>query len=157
METERCKKLVATIQQLEQTEMEELFKLLHSNGCQYTSNNHGVFLNLSWLPEDVLQKIETYVAFCVRSRCEVKRYESLCDVLKTIQQTKKEPTKEQEKEVSAVDKVGLGASQDKRVIATSRVSSSMKFYLLKKRYAKQTVASATTKSDLHKEDFCISI
>lgn len=138
--------------------MEELFKLLHANGCQYTSNNHGVFLNLSWLPEDVLQKIETYVAFCVRSRCEVKRYESLCDVLnKNIQQSKKEPTVKEKEVIPSAEKVGLGTNAEKRTIATSRVSSSMKFYLLKKRYAKQSVASTTTKSDLQKESYSISI
>lgn len=142
METDRCKKLVSMIQQLEPTEMEELFKMLHANGCKYTSNNHGVFLNLSWLSEDILQKIETYVAFCFRSKTEVHKYESLCDALKQQPAKKKE-----EAEVPTVTSDTSDAvASEKR--AASKVSSSMKFYLLKKRYAKQGTQSTTAKNEL---------
>lgn len=141
METERCKKLVSMIQQLEPTEMEELFKMLHANGCKYTSNNHGVFLNLSWLSEDILQKMETYVAFCFRSKTEVHKYESLCDALKQQPAKKKE-----EAEVLVTTGEAADAAAEKR--AASKVSSSMKFYLLKKRYAKQGTQNATAKNEL---------
>lgn len=150
METDRCKKLVSMIQQLESTETEELFKMLHANGCKYTSNNHGVFLNLSWLSEEILQKIETYVAFCFRSKSEVHKYESLCDVLnRNIQQTKKKGASTD----VPMDDVPTPAPStvDKKVNTPSRVSSSMKFYLLKKRYAKQVIASGATKNDLEVE------
>lgn len=151
MDTERCKKLVATIQQLEQTEVEELFKMLHANGCHYTSNNHGVFMNLSWLTEDILQKMETYVAFCVRSRHEVQKYESLCDVLnRNIQQnTKTKQTAPVDNQAVKEDKVAL---VDKKAGPASKVSSSMKFYLLKKRYAKQNTSSGNAKNELVADD-----
>lgn len=155
MDTERCRKLVSTIQQLEKTEIEELFKLLHANGCRYTSNNHGVFLNLTWLSEEILQKIETYVAFCVRSRHEVQKYESLCDVLnRNIQQTPKAKTAGGATDVPSSSNEGgstsVSTSESKKIGAGSKVSSSMKFYLLKKRFAKQSVA-LTTKNDLDLE------
>lgn len=148
MESDRCKKLVSTIQQLEQTEVEELFKLLHNNGCRYTSNNHGVFLNFSWLTEDVIQKIETYVAFCVRSRHEVQRYESICDVLNQNIQSQKNQVVPQP---NAAEK-GTSVDKDKKVPVT-KVSSSMKFYLLKKRYAKQTPYVTNTKNDIDIEPY----
>lgn len=152
--TERCKKLVATIQQLESTEIEELFKLLHANGCHYTSNNHGVFLNLSWLTEDILQKIETYVAFCVRSRHEVQKYESICHVLnRNIQDHPKTSVRTNvEAAATVADRVDEKVP-DKKVSASSKVSSSMKFYLLKKRFAKQNANIVTTKNDLFVESY----
>lgn len=149
--TERCKKLVATIQQLESTEIEELFKLLHANGCHYTSNNHGVFLNLSWLTEEILQKIETYVAFCVRSRHEVQKYESICHVLnRNIQEHPKTTKPVPNTVATSMGMVASESSSDepKKSSVSSKVSSSMKFYLLKKRFAKQSASVVTTKNDL---------
>lgn len=153
MDTERCKKLVSMIQQLESTEIEELFKMLHANGCKYTSNNHGVFMNLSWLSEDILLKIETYVAFCHRSKTEVYKYESLCDVFnKNIQENpkKKNNVTVSDAAISAetTNATHETSSNEKKA---SKVSSSMKFYLLKKRYAKQLVPGGLTKNDLEIE------
>ncbi len=153
MDTERCRKLVSMIQQLEATEIEELFKMLHANGCKYTSNNHGVFMNLSWLSEEILQKIETYVAFCFRSKSEVHKYESLCDVFnKNIQQhpKKKAPMSLQPTAESLPEKTSV---VEKKPAGCSKVSSSMKFYLLKKRYAKQVAPSVIVKNDLDVEPF----
>ncbi len=152
MDTERCKKLVSMIQQLEPTEVEELFKMLHANGCKYTSNNHGVFMNLSWLSEEILQKIETYVAFCYRSKTEVYKYESLCDVFnRNIQQNPKKKTTttvEDPEDTVTRETEPVSDANEKKV---SKVSSSMKFYLLKKRYAKQLAPSGFAKHDLEVE------
>lgn len=157
MDTERCRKLVSMIQQLEATEIEELFKMLHANGCKYTSNNHGVFMNLSWLSEEILQKIETYVAFCFRSKSEVHKYESLCDVFnKNIQQHPKK--KAQMPTETTTDTTVLNTTAhvvEKKSTGCSKVSSSMKFYLLKKRYAKQVASSVIVKNDLDMEPFAI--
>lgn len=150
MDTDRCKKLVATIQQLEQTELQELFKMLHTNGCKYTTNNHGVFINLSWLNDDTLKKIETYVAFCTRSRNEVQKYESLCDVLNSGIKTKQVKPSPPPTTVTGFVETEKQTSDKKA--ASTKVSSSMKFYLLKKRFAKQSVLSTTLKNDLAHED-----
>lgn len=153
MDTERCKKLVATIQQLEKTEVEELFKMLHVNGCRYTTNNHGVFMNLSWLTDDILQKIETYVAFCVRSKSEVQRYESLCDVLnKNIQAQPKHAMLKSGQDALSATPNNSAVIQEKKTTA-SRVSSSMKFYLLKKRFAKHNVVGNSLRNDLAVESY----
>lgn len=147
MDTERCRKLVATIQQLEKTEVEELFKMLHANGCRYTANNHGVFMNLSWMPDETLQKIETYVAFCVRSKNEVQKYESLCDVLNRNIQS--HPKSKHNADVATPSAAPTQVVAQEKKQSSSKVSSSMKFYLLKKRFAKHNApASNTVKSDL---------
>lgn len=91
---ERCKNLVTAIEKISQNEMEEIFKMIHSYGCSYTRNNNGLFINLTWIPEELLQKLEQYVKFCNRSHTELKKYESICDVLNTkLKETNPETNK----------------------------------------------------------------
>lgn len=150
---ERCKRLVAAIQNLEHAEITELFKLLHANKCEYTRNNNGVFINLSWLPDDMLTKIETYVAFCTKSKNEVKHYESLCDVLnKGINEQLHEPHSQG---IDVLNNIGDIALKTDRRQAPARISSSMRFYLLKKRFSKQTPISTSAKSDLKNEEYVL--
>mgnify|MGYP006286028053 CR=1 FL=1 len=151
MNIERCKNIVSAIQTLGTTQTEELFKLLHKNKCEYTRNNNGVFVNLSWLSDEMLSKIETYVAFCNKSQIEVRKYESLCDVLnKNIQEYKtEEPTPVVDQRILYNDTYN---KPDKRV-TSNKVSSSMKFYLLKKRFSKQNPAACHMKSDLKIEEY----
>lgn len=154
METERCKRIVATIQNLEPTETMELFKLLHKHKCEYTRNNNGIFINLSWLSDEILDKIEQYIAFCNKSHNEVQRYESICDVLnKNFQEQTK--TADNKDELHPTMMISLS---DKKTNATasqggapSKVSSSMRFYLLKKRFAKQVPLTTNAKTDLNVE------
>ena len=53
---EKYREIERKIKQLSSTQIEELFKILTKNNCKYTLNNNGVFLNLSWLEEDLLKK-----------------------------------------------------------------------------------------------------
>ena len=62
---ERCKKLVSAVENISQNEMEEIFKMIHNYGCNYTRNNNGLFVNLTWIPEELLIKLEKYVNFCI--------------------------------------------------------------------------------------------
>lgn len=150
---ERCKRLVAAIHNLEHPEITELFKLLHANKCEYTRNNNGVFINLSWLSDDMINKIETYVAFCTKSKSEVKKYESLCDVLnKGMNEQLQESTPQDTGIFQALDEI---ASKSERRQLPSKISSSMRFYLLKKRFSKQSPLTASVKSDLKIEDYLL--
>ena len=148
MDIERCKKLVASIQHLESTEIEELFKLLHSNKCEYTRNNNGIFVNLSWLSEGLLSCIETYVAFCNKSQTEVRKYESLCDVLNKNMHEQKHLEKNA---ISQSNAIYSDVSKNDKKQSAPKVSSSMKFYLLKKKFAKQYPITSNAKSDLKNE------
>lgn len=156
---ERCKRLVTAIQNLELTEVKELFRLLHNNKCEYTRNNNGIFVNLSWLPEDMLCKIETYVAFCTKSRCEVKKYESLCDVLNKGMHDQREH-KHHSQDIATIDPNTATTDASSKGDGTrkalyTKVSSSMRFYLLKKRYAKQVPLCTCAKSDLKHEPYVL--
>lgn len=151
---ERCKKLVADIQGLSQVETEEIFKIIHKSNCDYTKNNNGIFVNLAWLPEDSITKLEEYVKFCNQSKQELTKYESLCDVLnhkmyeyneddtEHIAASQVKLVKEKEKEKEAI------TDEDKH---SPKVSSSLRYYLLKKRYSKQQTPSTNMINHLSKE------
>ena len=81
IDAERCKKVVNAIRDLSKTEIDELFKLLYKDNCEYTQNNNGIFFNLSWVSEETMVKIEQFVEFCNQSNTELTKYETLCDVL----------------------------------------------------------------------------
>jgi len=183
-ELERCRRLSHAIQQLDVTEMEELFKMLHHNGCHYTTNNNGVFLNLSRLGEDLLQQIERYIGFCNESRQNVSKYESLCQVLSSgvrcsgSDAATAEGARRRGSKPDAEPRSPLGMYRPPAANAASsqaaggqagaaqqpgasgplksRVSSSMKFYLLKKKYAKLGVAPTGLKDELEPDEPAIA-
>lgn len=168
MTDERLLSLVESIQQLNATEYEEMFKLLYQNKCEYTRNNNGIFLNLSWLDKTLLEKLELFVEFCKASRREIQHYESICKNLSQNIQDKYTHTSSisalQEKGIvvspgTAVTATAADADADTETIKKSYMSSlailkntsAMKFYLLKKKYAKNSVFDQNIQNDLEKE------
>lgn len=157
--SERLNGLVESIKQLNPTEYEELFKLLHANKCEYTRNNNGIFLNLSWLDEAMLHRLELFIEFCKASRREIQHYETLCKNLSLAI-----PTKFGSGAGGVNDKgnhdasEGIDGGEDGAAKKTTgalggslpKNTSSMKFYLLKKKFAKNA-SFETLQSDLEKE------
>lgn len=154
--TERCKRVVTAIANLESTEKMELFRLLHKCKCEYTRNNNGIFINMSWLSDEILDKIEQYISFCNKSHNEVQRYESICDVLnKNIHDTKiKDASKKTDVHIPHSIGDSLVCSDVKKQSAP-KMSSSMRFYLLKKRFSKHTPLTTTAKNDLSTEPYLL--
>ena len=155
MDQERYKRLVSDIQALSQVEVEEIFRIIHESKCGYTRNNNGIFVNLAWLNPTTIEQIEKYVRFCNASKRELTKYESLCDVLnhKMHQYHDSMPTANA-KVVTHTGSgvgVGVGADADAEKINASKMSSSMRYYLLKKRYSKQQVLS-TSQTDFLTND-----
>lgn len=148
---ERLAALVESIQRLNATEYEELFKLLHQNKCEYTRNNNGIFLNLSWLDETLLSKIELFVEFCKASRREIQHYESIC---KNLSQNIHDRTHSTNHPVDTETLSPVSAVHPPTQTAAGilRSTSAMRFYLLKKKYAKNAVFDQSLQSDLEKED-----
>ena len=115
------------IKTLSVTQLEELFKILQKEDCQYTLNNNGVFLNLTWLNEDLLDKIELFINFCDASKKELERYEDICRDLLT-------PDHSSDPNTPTEEQTPTQPKDFKRF--APKVSTSMKFYLLKKKFAK---------------------
>lgn len=150
---DRCKKLASAVQSLSQTELEEIFKMIHKNNCQYSKNNNGIFVNLAWIPLKLLDQLEHYVLFCSKSGSELKKYESLCDVLnKKLQNT----NVIKGKNISgSVKKSELIEYEDIDTEYKNKVSSSMRFTLLKKKLSKSTIQSGLFEDELKTDEYLI--
>jgi len=184
---ERCKQLIASIENISQNEMEEIFKMIHNHGCDYTRNNNGLFINLTWIPDELLKELEQYVKFCNRSQTELRKYESICDVLntklredssnsKTIREQKNKLPVKPDMSIPIIDENIIHPNIDETIDAditehihtaeeepniadiekTSKISSSMKFAILKKRYSKIGILNTNNiENDLKKEIYNI--
>lgn len=158
---DRCKRAVSSINELSQTEIDELFKLLHKDQCIYTQNNNGIFFNLSWVSNETMTKIEQFIEFCNQSKKELIKYETLCDVLnhKLHQQTTNEHTEKPKKAVKMKHKTNKElaeeAETEKKNIVSAKISSSMKFYLLKKKFSKPIVMMTNYENDLMTEEYLL--
>lgn len=178
---DRCKRLVGQIQNLASTEIEELFKILHESNCKYTINNNGVFINMSRLDEKTLDKIEQFIQFCSHSSGVLEKYENICNELNeglisartnTINQQQSKYQREKalrEKPVIQTASAEDGrAEQDAEsetasnlnvatatVKAVSKITSSMRFYLLKKRFSKGVGKETGLVNDLETEDYIL--
>jgi len=173
-EQSRLNNLVEAINRLNSTESEELFKLLQRNECEYTRNNNGVFLNLSWLNKEMICELEHYVNFCHASRKEIQHYENICENLSNDMMAqsllrveaaanfipKKDSIANANANGTELDKTaGTSAAEKQEYIEATRramaskVTPSMKFYLLKKKYGKTLSFDTNAQSDLEKEDY----
>jgi hypothetical protein len=162
---ERCKRIAAAVETLSQTETEELFRIIHKHGFDYTRNNHGVFINLSWVPSDLLKEMDDYVTFCHQSKHELRKYESLCDALNTKivgDASPSDATARQTRaarallpKASASGPAATAQEDEAAAERKDRVSASMRFYLLKKKFAKMG-SVPNLESDLSREDYPIA-
>jgi len=114
------------ISNLNSNELEEIFKIIHkNNNNNYTKNNNGIFINLNWLNEEILNQVNNYINFCIKSHNEINKYEDICNML----------NESINKEEISID---VNNTNIKTIINNKqKISSSMKFYLLKKKFQKQ--------------------
>jgi hypothetical protein len=146
---EICKQIQDNIHRLSETEIIEIFKIIVENKTEYTKNNNGIFLNLNWVDIETLNKIENYINFCIKSQNEISKYEIMKTLLNdTIKQTDK-----------ISNNVSKTVDLDERNNACSnkqKIPSSMKFYLLKKKYMKQNIIiNNLIDNELTYEDYII--
>ncbi len=194
------------VSKLTESENLELFKIILDTKANYTKNNNGIFLNLNWIEEELLVKINNYILFCIKSQNEISKYELMktllnedmssggdcitrnsCDAAAAIADTSKDAGADASKDAVADASVATSATTDNtagvgstgstgsgsgtgtgtdssgQVIAASstipkqKFSSSMKFYLLKKKFMKQnTCYNACLENDLSYEDYLIT-
>lgn len=143
---ELCKNIQNNVNKLTNIEIIELFKIILETGENYTKNNNGVFINLNWLNEDALNKINNYIEFCIKSQNEITKYELMKSLLNESITLKETDVNEKKTETYVVDN-GL----------RQKFSSSMKFYLLKKKFMKQNIITVNVlENELKYEDYVIT-
>jgi hypothetical protein len=132
---ERYRRIESMIKNLSSTQIEELFKIFQRNKCQYTINNNGIFLNLSWVSNDILTEIERFITFCLESKEQLDQYEA---IYQNLNKNFREPVlldELEEKElIIPPEEIAVIISEQKKI--PSRISSSMKYYLFKKKFSK---------------------
>ena len=203
------------VSKLTESENLELFKMILDTKANYTKNNNGIFLNLNWIEEELLVKINNYILFCIKSQNEISKYELMKTLLNDSINTKDINDDDYASSGNAFnDALGVvggvggasgvsgvsGATNDTGANATAastanatidaasgtsiptdttantvdtdgsgqipvansinpkqKFSSSMKFYLLKKKFMKQnTCYNACLENDLSYEDYLIT-
>lgn len=127
---ELCKNIRDNISKLSINEMLEIFKIINSNDTKYTKNNNGIFINLKWIDEDILNKINDYIEFSLKSQNEMNKYEIIKNNLNDSINFKEKCIDDNEIKNNNVSVINTNISNK------SKISSSMKFYLLKKKFIK---------------------
>jgi len=122
-----CKKIKFDINSLNQNELEEIFKIIYKYNFNYTKNINGININLSNLNYDILIEIFNYINFCIKSHNEISKYENICNSY--IDVINKDKDKIEDISTDIIE----NTSKNKQ-----KISSYMKFYLLKKKYAKHS-------------------
>ena len=167
-----CKAIQLNVSKLTESENLELFKIILDTKANYTKNNNGIFLNLNWIEEELLVKINNYIIFCIKSQNEISKYELMKTMLNDSINTKDSTLDESvlasctegttltsaTDQSSVTDASNIDASIPVSVVPKQKFSSSMKFYLLKKKFMKQNTCYATTclENDLTYEDYLIT-
>jgi len=142
---EICNNIKLKISDMNNNEIEEIFKIIYKNNNNYTKNNNGIFINLNWLDDDTLDKVNNYINFCIKSHNEINKYEDLCNMLNDSMNNKDKLDEITSLEINNdLNKISLNKQQ--------KVSSSMKFYLLKKKFQKQQL-TANIESYLTHDEF----
>jgi hypothetical protein len=118
-----CKKIKENISLLNQSELEEIFKMIYKVNNNYSKNINGVHVNISNLDENILIEIDNYINFCLKTHNEISKYENICNsYIDVINKDKQEEVLIDNAETSLKNK--------------QKISSYMKFYLLKKKFTK---------------------
>ena len=146
---EICKLIQSNISKLTNDELIELFKIIKNSNITFTKNNNGVFLNLNWLTKENLNKINNYISFCIKSQNEINKYEIMKSLLNDSINTNEKPNSEVNKANVSPEVVTTNSKQ--------KFSSSMKFYLLKKKFMKQNIITTNLYDrELKYEDYLIT-
>jgi len=127
---ELCKYIQSNISKLCQTEIDEIFKILYKNNSTYTQNNNGIFVNLNWVDPGILKQIHDYISFCLTSQTEINKYEIMKNMINDSMINREKSDEKNSLVYSNTSNVSINT------VKQSKISSSMKFYLLKKKYLK---------------------
>ena len=145
-----CKHIQSSISLLSQNELNEIFKILYNNDSKYTLNNNGIFVNLNWLENDIIVQISNYIDFCIKSHKEIKKHEIM----------KNKYNENLNKKKIELDDIINDADSDtimpENNIKTAKISSSMKFYLFKKKFQKKNITNINYNNVLTRENYLIN-
>ena len=115
-------------------EYQEIYNIIKKTESNYSKNINGVFIDLQKLDGDTIHKIYNYITFCSKLNKNITAYESIKN---EIIQNNFQVSQENEEEV-VIDITDEEEITDDSIntIIKNKVSSTMKFYILKKKLTK---------------------
>ena len=97
----------------------------------YLALINGIFVNLNWLEYDIILQINNYIDFCIKSHKEIKKHEIMKNMYNENLNKKK---MEVDDIICDIDSKEVVPENNVKV---PKISSSMKFYLFKKKFQKK--------------------
>lgn len=67
-EYEQRKQLLEDLKMLDKSEYEEVYRLIHRDGVEYTENSNGVFFDLTLIAIDTFTKLAQFMELCKAQR-----------------------------------------------------------------------------------------
>jgi hypothetical protein len=65
---EQRKQLLEDLKILDKSEYEEVYRLIHRDGVEYTENSNGVFFDLTLVAQDTFTKLVQFMELCKTQR-----------------------------------------------------------------------------------------
>ena len=78
------KYIIDTIKNFSKVEHIEIFKIFKKYNVKYTENSNGIFVNLNILNEKIINKIETFVNFCIANKDYLSSEKSKIEKMKKL-------------------------------------------------------------------------
>lgn len=75
-EIDNMKKIVESVQSMDKFDQMEILKILVKNTCKINENKSGVFVNLTLLPENVLDEIREYIRYIKFKQDSIEPFET---------------------------------------------------------------------------------
>ena len=76
------KKLVEFTKDLNRLELMEIFFIFKKYECSYTENTNGIFINITNVSEEVINRVYHFIAYIKEKKRELNQYENMLNVEK---------------------------------------------------------------------------
>ena len=114
-------------------EYQEIYKIIKSNNYSYSKNINGIFIDLQRLNSNVIDQIYTYIMYCNKLTKNINEYE---DVKNNIIKINFQSLEDGDDiKIETITNTDIEEEISLPVIK-NKVSSTMKFYILKKKLTK---------------------
>ncbi len=78
------KRLVEIIKELNRLELIEVFNIFKENGCSFTENTNGIFINITNTEETIIDQVYTFIGYIKEKRKELNEHDDKMNVEKNI-------------------------------------------------------------------------
>lgn len=126
----KIKFIVNEIDNLSDVEFQEIFRIVHTNNYSYTRNTNGIFINISKLNKLDIDQLYAYISFCKESKKNMIDFENIKNnLVKNSIYISKDSLNAENISIEVND------SENNKCCPTpkNKVSTTMKFYILKKK------------------------